>query len=137
MGRDGDADMLRKPSKKISKSLLKECQEKLLEAREANKRALQEMKNDLVKDSSSDPADMARDSQELQLNVAKTRFLSDELYEIEEALRRIKSDRYGVCEETGQLIEPSRLRALPWTRLSLEGAEMRAAEAELDQQLQA
>ena len=31
----------------------------------------------------------------------------------------------GTVEETEELIEPERLRAIPWTRLSIEGAEIR------------
>ncbi len=42
------------------------------------------------------------------------------LYEIEEALNRIKNGRYGICEATGQPIAPERLRAVPWTRFSAE-----------------
>jgi DnaK suppressor protein len=47
------------------------------------------------------------------------------LLEVEFALARIQSGRYGICEETEELIEVERLRALPWTRLSIEGAEIR------------
>ena len=42
------------------------------------------------------------------------------LYEIEEALNRIRNGTYGVCEITGKPIEPDRLEAIPWTRFSLE-----------------
>jgi len=42
------------------------------------------------------------------------------LYEIEEALNRLRSGSYGVCEITGQPIEPERLAAIPWTRFSAE-----------------
>jgi DnaK suppressor protein len=45
----------------------------------------------------------------------------DALFEIEEALRRIMSDRYGVCEITGKSIPKPRLRAVPFTRYSIEG----------------
>ena len=47
------------------------------------------------------------------------------LLEIEFALARIESGRFGICEETEESIETERLRALPWTRLSIEGAEIR------------
>lgn len=53
--------------------------------------------------------------------------LKDHLLEVEFALARIQSGRYGVCEETEEPIEVERLRALPWTRLSIEGAEIREA----------
>ncbi len=49
----------------------------------------------------------------------------DRLLEIETALARIERGNYGVCEETDEPIEIDRLRALPWTRLSIEGAEIR------------
>ncbi len=40
----------------------------------------------------------------------------DILYEIDEAIRRIEGDTYGVCEATGQAIEKERLRVLPFAR---------------------
>ena len=55
---------------------------------------------------------------------AQTR-MKELLLEIEFALSRIESGRFGICEETEELIETERLRALPWTRLSIEGAEIR------------
>ncbi len=47
------------------------------------------------------------------------------LMQIDEALMRIENNTYGVCEETGESIEEQRLLSIPWTRLSLEGAEIR------------
>lgn len=40
------------------------------------------------------------------------------LYEIEQALTRIRSGMYGKCELTGEAIAPERLKAIPWTRYS-------------------
>lgn len=51
--------------------------------------------------------------------------LRSQLLEIESALMRIEKGTYGICEETDELIEPERLIAIPWTRLSIEGAELR------------
>ena len=45
----------------------------------------------------------------------------DALYEIEEAIQRIINNKYGTCEITGKPIKKSRLRAVPFTRFSLEG----------------
>jgi DnaK suppressor protein len=53
--------------------------------------------------------------------------LRSQLIEIEMALSRIENGTYGVCEETEELIETERLLAVPWTRLSIEGAEIREA----------
>jgi DnaK suppressor protein len=51
--------------------------------------------------------------------------LRKQLYEVEAALGRIEGHNYGICEETDEEIESDRLLAIPWTRLSLEGAEIR------------
>src|SRR4051812_12427565 len=44
----------------------------------------------------------------------------DAIYEIEEALKRIERDTYGVCELTGKAIPKSRLEAIPWTRFTVQ-----------------
>jgi RNA polymerase-binding transcription factor DksA len=44
----------------------------------------------------------------------------DAVYEIEEALKRIERETYGVCELTGKTIPKARLNAIPWTRFTVE-----------------
>ena len=44
----------------------------------------------------------------------------DAIYEIEEALKRIEKNTYGVCELTGKTIPKARLDAIPWTRFTVE-----------------
>jgi len=44
----------------------------------------------------------------------------DAIYEIEEALKRIEKNTYGVCELTGKAIPRSRLDAIPSTRFTVE-----------------
>jgi RNA polymerase-binding transcription factor DksA len=44
----------------------------------------------------------------------------DAIYEIEEALKRIEKNTYGVCELTGKTIPKARLSAIPWTRFTVE-----------------
>ena len=44
----------------------------------------------------------------------------DAVYEIEEALRRIEKETYGVCELTGKSIPKARLEAIPWARFTVE-----------------
>ncbi|PIS10586.1 MAG: molecular chaperone DnaK, partial [Bdellovibrio sp. CG10_big_fil_rev_8_21_14_0_10_47_8] len=48
-----------------------------------------------------------------------------QLLEIEFALARIEAGQFGICEETQEPIEIDRLLAIPYTRLSIEGAEIR------------
>ena len=44
----------------------------------------------------------------------------DSLYEIDEALKRIDSGSYGICEMSGKPILHARLEALPFTRYTVE-----------------
>lgn len=44
----------------------------------------------------------------------------DALYEIEQALQRIKKGSYGVCEMSGKKIPQTRLEAIPFARLTVE-----------------
>ena len=44
----------------------------------------------------------------------------DAMYEIEEALKRIERNTYGVCELTGKPIPKARLEAIPWTRFTVD-----------------
>ena len=64
---------------------------------------------------------------ENQLFAAQQR-LRSQLSEIESALARIERGTFGICEETGEPISLERLLAIPWTRLSIEGAEIRESQ---------
>jgi DnaK suppressor protein len=44
----------------------------------------------------------------------------DAIYEIDEAMKRIERNTYGVCELTGKQIPRPRLDAIPWTRFTVE-----------------
>jgi DnaK suppressor protein len=44
----------------------------------------------------------------------------DAVYEIEEALKRIERNTYGICELTGKPIPKTRLEAIPWTRFTIQ-----------------
>lgn len=55
--------------------------------------------------------------------------MRNHLVEIEMALARIENGTFGLCEETEEPIEMERLIAIPWTRFSIEGAEIREAMA--------
>lgn len=110
----------------ISEKLVEECRSKLLRT-----------KADLlnrVKDSRTtlDNDERGGDEGDQTVRVlAEAEFLSmherlrGQLMEIESALARIDSGTFGLCEETEEEIEAERLLAIPWTRLSIEGAEIR------------
>lgn len=57
----------------------------------------------------------------------------DAVYEIEEALRRIEKNTYGICELTGKPIPKARLEAIPWTRFTVEAQAQLEREGALRQ----
>lgn len=57
----------------------------------------------------------------------------DAIYEIEEALKRIEKNTYGVCELTGKSIPKARLEAIPWTRFTVEAQAQLEREGALRQ----
>ena len=65
-------------------------------------------------------ADAGTDTYEQDFVLSMASSEQQALFEIEEALNRIKTGRYGVCEATGKKIDPARLEAIPWTRFSTE-----------------
>ncbi len=110
----------------ITKALVEECRGKLLRTKEEILNRVQEVRKDLYfEDKGGDEADQtARILNEKEILTLHDR-LRQQLFEIEQALGRIENGNYGVCEETEEVIEVERLRAIPWTRLSIEGAEIR------------
>ncbi len=111
----------------LSPKLIKECREKLLNTKEEIMNRIKDARSDLHTndDKGGDEAD-----QTMRL-LAEAEFLNHherlrtQLIEIENALARIENGSFGLCEETEEWIEPERLKAIPWTRLSIEGAEIR------------
>lgn len=110
----------------IPEALIKECRAKLLQTKAELLNRVRDSRNDLYQeDKGGDEAD-----QTVRV-LAEAEFLSMherlrfQLVEIEGALGRIENGTFGICEETEEAIEPDRLRAIPWTRLSIEGAEIR------------
>lgn len=110
----------------ISKKILTVCKEKLLQTKA--------MLLNRIKDSYQDYStrDRVGDETDQALNIlAEDQFLTTQdrlrkqLLDVEIALAKIEKGIYGICEETEEPIETDRLLAIPWTRLSVEGAEIR------------
>lgn len=116
--------------KQLNKKIIESCKKRLQETKAAHLQKLKELSAELVAEASGDVADQARKLQEETMSIARQRKIETELYEIDEALNRIANNTFGICEETENPIEEKRLQAIPWTRLSLEGAEIREMERE-------
>jgi len=111
---------------KLPDAVLIECKRRLLQTKSDLLMRAQTIKAEFNShDPRGDEADQSAFAlAENQFLVAQSR-LRQQIMEIEFALARIHSGEYGICEETQEPIEQDRLLAIPWTRLSVEGAEMR------------
>jgi DnaK suppressor protein len=113
----------------IDSKVLHACKMKLLEAKaELLNRFHTHFLDFNERDHRGDEADQTVSQQTENHLFATHQRLRRQLIEIESALGRIERGTYGRCEETEEPIETERLLAIPWTRLSIEGAEIRESE---------
>ncbi len=112
----------------LTEEIIKDCRDRLLSTKSELLNRLKEIKREY------DSNDFGGDEADQSMSVlAENEFLANQnrirhqLVEVESALARIEQGRYGICEETEEFIETERLKAIPWTRLSIEGAEVREA----------
>lgn len=110
----------------LNQEIVKTCREKLIETKRELLNRYQSHFSDLrERETKGDEGDQTISIlAENQLFAVQQR-LRSQLSEIESALARIERGTFGICEETGEPISLERLLAIPWTRLSIEGAEMR------------
>jgi len=105
---------------------LNEMQEMLLQMRkellEDVSRSVKEESNHLRFDV-GDFYDHASEDRQRELALTLSNRERDKLLQIDQALKRIDEGTYGICEVTGEKIGEERLRALPFTTLSVEAQE--------------
>jgi DnaK suppressor protein len=106
-------------------AFLTECTKRLLKTKQDLMNGLQSSRGDIEVMTGGDEADLAADFQQKAAALAMRESALRQIREIDAALQRIQEGEYGICEETEEPIEEDRLLALPWTRLSVEGAEIR------------
>ena len=95
--------------------------ERLTELREELEHRRNESANDALSEQptfSTHMADAGTDTYDRDLALGMLSTEQDALYQVDQALDRIRAGTYGVCELTGRPIEAERLRAVPWTRFS-------------------
>ena len=112
----------------FTKNFIKECHQNLLEQKMKLMNRSRSIHEELRKHSNEkggDETDQAVKSFMESGIVNNQHRLRHQLLEIEVALSKIAEGTYGICEETEEPIEAKRLKAIPWTRFSIEGAEIR------------
>ncbi|PJZ70645.1 molecular chaperone DnaK [Leptospira perolatii] len=70
-----------------------------------------------------DIADIASEINEETLSSVLSEAEIQTIREIDSALEKIEDGTYGICEGTGKKIPLARLKAIPWTRYTVEYAE--------------
>lgn len=113
----------------LDSKIISECRKKLISMKQEilNRVRMSQLDFGSIEKGSGDEVDQT------VAQLAENHFLISQermrtqLLEIEQALARIENGTYGICEETEEPIEIDRLFAVPWTRLSIEGAELQEA----------
>ena len=71
----------------------------------------------------ADVVDTVQEQHDRDLLWAELATQDDRLFEEDCALQRIRDGVYGFCEETGRVISPERLHAVPWARFCRSTSE--------------
>ena len=119
---------------KFSKKDLNYFKKSILKKREELLDGLQHSSEDTLKKSPREAAgdisgyafhmaDLATDTYDREFSLGLASNERELLYEIDEALKRIKEATFGICEECKSSISKRRLKAIPYTRLCLKCQE--------------
>ena len=112
--------------KRISKKQADDLYKKLLEKRVEIQKHPQQSKlalSRLGNERGGDQADQVNRLQEETQYTGRIQRDLQMLAQVSQALERMENGNYGICDQTGEAISLTRLSAIPWTTLSLEGAE--------------
>lgn len=116
----------------LNQQIILECKRKLLTMKQELLNRMRSSSQNFIQTQSNrvttgDEMDQSAAQNEEHTFLVSQDRMRNQLVEIEMALARIETGAFGVCEETEEAIETDRLLAIPWTRLSIEGAELREA----------
>ncbi len=123
------------PNANLTPEDLAHFQELLLQKRREIIGSVSEIRDEALKSSLMDAsgdlssmpihmADLGSDTYEQEFDLDLMDSERKLLHEIDDALRRIDKNTYGLCEATGKPIRKARLEAQPWARYCVEFATM-------------
>ena len=116
----------------LTNKTIQQCKIRLLETRAEIINRMNHGRNEhSQRDRSGDEVDASAELLAENQFLATHGRLKSQLIEIDFALDRIEKGSYGICVETEEFIEEARLLAIPWTKLSIEGAEIREAKEKI------
>lgn len=109
----------------MDQKLKEEYKKKLLMAKSKLLNNIKSIRTELLsRDFHGDEIDQSANNLAENTYLSKIKSFRTQLQEIEQALVRIENGTFGLCRITNEPIEEKRLNALPWTDLSIEGAEI-------------
>lgn len=105
---------------------LKKQKQRLIELRDAYLNSIEGVASETIRNENGDAsafgmhqADAGSDAYDRDFALSLLGKEQDALYEINEALKRIETGTYGLCEGTGVTIPEERLEAMPFARFSV------------------
>ncbi|MDX6767564.1 MAG: TraR/DksA C4-type zinc finger protein [Candidatus Methylacidiphilales bacterium] len=115
----------------LNPKFLEKQRKNLLELRDHILDQMQGVANDSLKSTDNAPssafgmhqADAGSDAYEKDFALSLLSQEQDALYEIEEALKRIEQNTYGICEMSGEAIPVERMEAIPFARYTVQCQE--------------
>ncbi|MES0488650.1 MAG: TraR/DksA C4-type zinc finger protein [Leptospirales bacterium] len=110
----------------FTKKELEDFKALLLEKRTRLMKEIQNQVEEVSSEKSDEPGDMVDMATELleqEMNLSLTTAEVNTLKDIEEALARLEEGKYGICIDTEELINKSRLKVLPEAKRSLGAQE--------------
>ena len=113
--------------KRLTKQLASTLYEKLINKKQELSHKPFICKNNLSllrRERGGDQADQVNQMREETHYTVRLKRDSRLLDMVMQALERMENGRYGICDETQEVINEKRLLSLPWTTLSIEGAEI-------------
>lgn len=107
-------------------TFLKKQKQRLIELRDAYLNSIEGVASETIRNENGDAsafgmhqADAGSDAYDRDFALSLLGKEQDALYEINEALKRIETGTYGLCEGTGVRIPEERLEAMPFARFSV------------------
>lgn len=111
---------MRKRTLERLKTLLEQRRAELTEQYSKELRRSRDMKED----GAEDYADVAFSSYTKEFLLSLSDMDRGELILVEEAIRRLETDEFGVCQECDENIAEKRLLAVPWARYCIQCKEL-------------
>lgn len=107
----------------FNKKELDEFEQLLLDKKTVILQELQKQSNQEISDEPGDLVDMATGLLEQEMNLTFSEVDRLSLIAIDEALERIKNKTFGICIDSGEVINKTRLRAVPEAKRTVVAQE--------------